>query len=79
MQDAKSSKVSYKPLPSERNSSVAPGGTGHNQFNLIEIHEDKLDGAMATNNIEEVQSSVSHGGTGGQQRVHREENSAVEM
>ena len=67
MQDTKSSsKFAYQPLPSERGShSVAPGGTGNNRFSNIDIHDDKMDGILPINNIEEVQSSVSHGGTGG--------------
>jgi hypothetical protein len=33
---------------------VAPGGTGNNQFNNIDINDDKLEGVMASNHIEEV-------------------------
>lgn len=67
MQDNKStSKAAYQPLPSERASSVAPGGTGNNQFNNIDLQDYKNEGGLALNNIDEVHSSVSHGGTGGQ-------------
>ena len=68
MQDGKStSKAAYQPLPSEKgSSSVAPGGTGNNQFNNIDLQEYKNEGGHPINNIDEVHSSVSHGGTGGQ-------------
>jgi len=66
MQDTKSSKVGYQPLPSERaSSSIAHGGTGNNLFSNIEIHEDKIESGIPIHNIDEVQSSISHGGTGG--------------
>jgi hypothetical protein len=45
---------------------VAPGGTGNNQFNNIDLQDYKNEGGLAINNIDEVHSSVSHGGTGGQ-------------
>ena len=68
MQDAKtSSKAAYQPLPSEKASSVAPAGTGGNKdlFSNIDALEDKNDGPVPIKDIEEVQSSISHGGTGG--------------
>ena len=55
MQDTKSSKVGYQPLPSERaSSSIAHGGTGNNLFSNIEIHEDKIESSIPIHNIDEV-------------------------